>query len=357
MTFCARNRTVACFVLAGILTCTLIRFAARSREPVYQGKTLTEWLYNNDPDFVWMPNDLYGHIHNELWESVVAGGYAARDSATNEPVHPDIAPVPDPAMVATRQIGTNAIPRLLELIASRPSVVERSRDLLTPKLPARFSRFLYTTQMIPTAERRHVGAFKGFHALGTNAETALPSLSNLLQRPGADFELGCAIASIGPKGREVLVNALTNSESDSRNVAAFCLGNDLGARTTAVPALVSLVERGQASYQVLGAIGRLGGEADLVVPALTRFLERTNAPSAAGFETENMAVMILGLYRGKAQSAVPVLLQLYEDTDKTTRQVIRVVIKNIDPQRAPQLLGRLPTANDDEDPWWNGAKD
>jgi len=303
-----------------------------------------------------MINDFYGHIHNEFWEAVLAGGYAARDSATNQAVRPVLSAIPNPSVVAVRQIGTNAIPRLLELMAARPSVVEWSRDALALRLPGILSRFLNRSRMIPTAERRHAAACDGFSALGTNAQAALPALSNLLRRPGADFELGCAIASIGPKGRAVLVNALTNSGSQARRVAAFCLGNDLEARTSALPVLLSLVERGLANYQVLGAIGRLGGEPEQVIPVLTRFLERTNALQAADFEGENMAIMILGLYRDKARSALLVLLQRYEDADPTTRQVIRVVVKNIDPPNAHQLLGRAPTTKDDEDPWWNGPQ-
>jgi hypothetical protein len=356
MTFHPHCRPVIYVGLAGILIATLIGYAWRRREPAYQGKSLTEWLYNSDPDFVWMPNDLYGHIHNELWDAVLTGGYAARNHATNQPAGLSLPPMPDPATVATRQIGTNAIPLLLELMAARPSVVERSWDYLAPKLPGALSFFLNRTHQIPTAERRHVAACNGFQALGTNAESALPALSNLLQRPGSDFELGCAIAGIGPKGRTVLVHALTNSEVQSRRVAAFCLGNDPEASTVALPVLVSLVERGQADYQVLGAIGRLGGNAGLVVPALTRFLERTNCQPAAGFEAENMAILILGLYRDEARSALPVLLNRYADTDTTTRQVIRVVVKNIDPPHAQQLLGRAPTVEDDADPWWNGPQ-
>jgi len=345
-----------CFGLAGLLIATLIGYAWRRREPAYQGKTLTEWLYNSDPEFVWMPNDIYGHIHNELWDAVLAGGCAARDRATNQPARPSPTPRTDPATVATRQIGTNGIPLLLELMAARPGVVERTRDSLAPKLPGALSFFLNRTRLIPTAERRHVAACKGFQALGANAESALPALSYLLKRPGCDFELGCAIAGIGLKGRTVLVHALTNSDSQSRRVAAFCLGIDPEASAAALPVLVSLVERGQADYHVLGAIGRLGGDAGLVVPAVTRFLERTNALPAAGFETENMAIMILGLYRDQARSALPALLNRYYDTDTTTRQVIRVVVKNIDPPNAQRLLGRAPTVEDDADPWWNGPQ-
>jgi hypothetical protein len=351
MTHDARNpRTLFWLMLAGAVVAALGWFGLLSREPVYQGKTLTDWLYDKTVS-QFMPNDIYGHIHNELWEAVVAGGYAARKSESNSSYLTNTPE--DPAIAATRQIGTNAIPRVLDLSASRPGLLERGQDLIGPKLP-RLANFLYQKQMFQTAEGRRIAAWKGFCALGTNAESALPTLTKMLQRPDADFLLGCTIAVIGPKGRRVLLDALTNGDSGAIDVAAFCLGNDSGARASAVPALVRLIKRprGEASYQVLGAIGRLGGDPELVIPALTRFLEGTEP--AGGFITESMAMLVLGLYGEQSRSAVPVLLKHYEDPDTSTRQLIRVVLKHIDPEHVEQLLGRAPSPKDDEDPWWGG---
>jgi hypothetical protein len=186
--------------------------------------------------------------------------------------------------------------------------------------------------------------------------SALPALSRLLERPEADFELGFSIAATGPEGRQVLIKALGHQESSSRRVAAFCLGEDPTAAVEAIPPLVALVDHGQADYQVLGALGRLGGPAELVIPTLTLFLHRPEALATGKLESA-MAILILGLYGEEARSSIPVLLQLYPRADKTTRQAIRVVLKHIQPDQAEQPLKHPSRKEDDEDPWWNGAKD
>ena len=43
----------------------------REREKVYSGRSLSQWLRPTEADFVWMPNDVYGHIHDELWEQLI----------------------------------------------------------------------------------------------------------------------------------------------------------------------------------------------------------------------------------------------------------------------------------------------
>jgi hypothetical protein len=328
-------------------------FGLRNREPAYAGKRLTDWLYEKDPNAVWMANDVYGHVHNELWDAVVAGGYAARGQKTSSPFWTQPSAPAEPAVVATRQIGTKAIPRLLELMSSGPGLFERVQDRASEKLPT-VGNFLSRHQMFQTAEGRRIAAWKGFGALGTNAEPALPVLGNMLQQAGANLLLGCTIASIGPKGEEVLLSALTNADDNTIDVAAFCLGLCPASRTSAVPALVSAVDRGQATYHVLGALGRLGCYPELVVPAVSKCLTKTNAlpPASVG---QAMAILILGLYGEQSRPAVPILVKLYEDPDTTSRQVIRVVLKHIDPEHVEQLLGRAPDARDDQDPWWGGA--
>src|SRR5690348_10436198 len=66
----------------GVVAALLAWFGLRNREPVYLGKTLTDWLYDKNV-FQFMANDVYGHIHNELWDAVVAGGHAASERKTH----------------------------------------------------------------------------------------------------------------------------------------------------------------------------------------------------------------------------------------------------------------------------------
>ena len=108
--------------LAGVLGLAFLGWLGfRNREPVYQGKTLTNWLYDEDHT-VWMPNNVYGHIHNELWEALVSGGYAARERETETAFRGGGDESVDPGVFVTQHLGTNAIPRLLELLSSRPGL-------------------------------------------------------------------------------------------------------------------------------------------------------------------------------------------------------------------------------------------
>jgi hypothetical protein len=349
------RRRLVSFALAGLLICALLGWLRwRNREPAYEGKTLTNWLY--DKDLTEWPNDVYGHIHNELWEALVAGGYAADHGSTNSGFVSGVDERVDTAVLAVRRIGTNAIPRLLELLSSRPGFQERCSELIRRTIP-RLGPFLERHKFYQTSEARRLAAWKGFAALGTNGEVALPALENLLHRPEADFRLASTIAEIGPRGIQVLVTSLTDEDNHTVDNAAFALGmTGAAARTSAAPVLVKLVENGRASYQVLGAIGRLGGYPDLVIPALSAYLGGTNGPPEASFGQE-MAILILALYGEHSISAVPVLLKLYEYPDKTSRQLIRVALKHIDPKHVQELVGRPPSVRDDRDPWWEGPVD
>jgi HEAT repeat protein len=303
-----------------------------------------------------MPNDFYGHIHNELWEEVVAGGYAARARQVGSHGTIPNSPV-EPAVVALRKMGTNAIPRLLELVSAQPDVVERWSAQLSQKLPV-LGPVIYRYGPIERAAALRIAGWRGFCALGTNAEPALPALERLLRSPARDLLLACAIGQIGPRGNEVLVAALDSPDSNTVESSAFALGwgLDPAEKISAVRGLVNVVERGRAGYHVMGALGRLGGSPELVVPALTRWLEQSSQQLKAGLELP-MAILILGLYGEQARSAVPVLVKLHEDPDKTIRQVTRVALKQIDPVHVAARLGRSPDSKDDADPWWGGPVD
>jgi hypothetical protein len=343
-------------VWGGIVLLAVVFLAVPTPEPVYQGKKLSEWLFVPASDFGIMPNDIYGHIHDELWEAVVAGGYEARDHETPGLAFTRGAQVPDPSAEAVRAIGTNAIPFLLELLSPRPSLAERAGDILRLHLPPFVARVLGNDSSFETVARRRNAARYGFQALGTNAACALPVLTQRLHGPEADFELGLIIGDSGPRGREVLLTALTESNKDARRIAAFCLGVDPSAREAAVPVLLSLLERDESDSQVMGAIGRLGGPPELVIPAIAGFLQKTNALTAGGGDSY-MAILVLGLYREKARNTASLLAQLYPEEDTATRQAIRMVLKRICPERVEELLHRPPSESDDEDPGWNGAKE
>lgn len=347
------RRYLVWFALIALIALSLAPVLTRQTEPSYKGKTLTEWLYSTNPDIVFMPNDFYGHIHNELWEGVVDGGYAARSTVTNPSPVGHSGRQSIEATEAIERIGRTGVPRLVQLMNSSPGPGERFLNTVGPHIPPWLFNFLRQSSTARDAERCQIAACDGFAILGTNAESALPALKAQLAGPRPDFELGCGIACIGPKGYEALVEALNSTNSDTREVAAFSLGESESAAEIAVPALLNLVGRDQASYQVLGALGRLGGNPDLVVPVLTKYV--AHAKSDAWDPV--MAILVLGLFGEKARSCAPLLARLYPEANVTTRQVIRMVLHHIDPAESERLLARAWNKTDEEDPWWNGTKE
>lgn len=101
--------------------CLLLAFR-RTREPSYGGRTLTQWLMNTNPDAIWMPNDFYGHIHDEFWERLVAEDSTTNHADSEQPAAEDVAtnltdtdaqnvdPAAAEITTAVRQIGTNGLP-------------------------------------------------------------------------------------------------------------------------------------------------------------------------------------------------------------------------------------------------------
>ena len=182
--------------------------------------------------------------------------------------------------------------------------------------------------------RWQVAAFQGFTLLGTNATAALPSLSNLLSRADAGMPLTFAIGNLGPEGLALLTNVLTRAKPSLRDGAALSLGLHYAEATMALPALIRCVERGGASYDVLGAIGRIGGENPRLVPALQAWLDTTNMPPGVEFD-DSMAILILGLQGPRARAAIPALrsryLQASAAGDLNDCKLLRRVLKNIAP--------------------------
>ncbi|HWX18986.1 MAG TPA: hypothetical protein VN578_03665 [Candidatus Binatia bacterium] len=326
-------------VLAAIILLFLV--SARPNEPSYAGKTLTQWLLNTNADGFWIPNDVYGHIHDELW-SVVSGP----DSETNltGPVSWQPVPVPDEVFMAVRHIGTNGIPRLIQLISSRPGPWATIRGAIAARLPQKWGGSFYPYDSRFFAQQLNVAAFEGFTILGTNAEPALSALSNLLFQGRDQLQLTWAMANIGPKGMAVLTNALALTNDSLRDAAALALGLKYQQARLAVPALVDSVERGDATYDVLGALGRIGCDDPRLVPALVRLLEAKGAPANPKVNT-GMAFLLLGLQREKARVAAPLVIAEYRLVEGDAmaaaergfyRRILMVIAPDLETQLPPR---------------------
>ena len=326
----------------------LFLVSERPSEPGYAGKTLTQWLLNTNADWVWIPNDFYGHIHDELWfklvESMKTSNTVSIDTAreSGEFATNDMA-------VAVRAMGTNAIPQLIRLMSSRPSRWSTIRGTIADRLQEKLGEFFYPYHSRNFAERQNVAAFDGFSILGTNAEPALPALSNLLFQGKANMPLTWAIANIGPMGIALLTNALTTTNANLQELAALALGLQYQEAKSAVPVLVACVERGDAGYDVLGALGRIGCDDPRLVPALIRLLEANRALDNPKV-SKQMAFLLLGLQREKARAAAPLVIAEYHLLEgNASAAANRILYRGILRAVAPDLESQLPPRPQDEE--------
>jgi hypothetical protein len=213
--------------------------------------------------------------------------------------------------------------------------------------------FFYPYHSRDFTERQNVAAFDGFSILGTNAEPALPALSNMLFRGREDLQLTWAIANIGPKGIALLTDALTLTNAHLEEAAALALGLKYQQARSAVPALVDCVERGSAGYDVLGALGRIGCDDPRLVPALMRLLEAEDARANPRVNTA-MAFLLLGLQCEKARVAAPLVIAEYRLLEgdaiaAANRRFYRRILNAIAPDLETQLPPRPP---DEESGTW-----
>ncbi len=144
--------TVALLLLAmGLIGFSLVR----PREPAYQGRPLSVWL-----------------------DDLMKGHYGVEHDQAEE---------------AIRQIGTNSIPALLNLIASEESEFDKNFRKLSAQIP--FLRY----QGKPVAEHREK-AKRAFAALGPLAKPAIPQLNILLNQESCSKDVVAVLDGLGPAG-------------------------------------------------------------------------------------------------------------------------------------------------------------
>jgi hypothetical protein len=237
-------------------------------EPVYQGKTFSAWLEFDTPG---------------QWEE---------------------------ARAAIRQMGTNAIPPLLQrLRATDPPFML--------KLVALAQKQNVITIHYRPPSSQHTAALMALQSLGPEAQGALPELLKIYdQNPSLQVQAGMpqVFGSIGPAAKAAAPSLLQNMN----NSGEF-------RRIT-----------------IVRALGAIHGEPDLVVPALVKLLKDPN------FGVRMEAVSALGAFGPLAKTAIPSLIELAKEPDKsiqgnmyhdwssspTGSKQIATALRQIDPEAA-----------------------
>jgi hypothetical protein len=214
----------------------------------------------------------------------------------------------DPAFVAFRQMGTNAVSDLLALAQRTPSHV----DLLIRKVNKKQS-LIKIPEAVTFSE--NPGLMWAFLATGTNLVPALPTLTNMLFHTKAPFISGMALVGIGSEGVPFLLEALTNREFRLRLAAASVLGQEQINLNQVVPALLErLADSNPVVVETaIISLGELHSHPEIVVPALITNYSNTNQ------SVRTMVLISLMEFQTNAKAAIPLLRSATIDSDLQVR--------------------------------------
>jgi hypothetical protein len=236
-------------------------------EPTYNGKTLSASAQQ------------YGSNH---WRG--AAGRAADQEAE----------------FAIRQIGTNGIPFLLDLMRARDSGMKKK---LRTILPRTWQNKPYLRDR--SGDIRRIGAY-GLAALGTNAPAAVPALIE--------------IASHHP-------------DEDGRYIAVFALRTLGSAAEPAIPFLIQCLTNQTRIIRDDAALGLgyMQRRSEIAVPALIRYLE--SVKMSGGWEITD-AIASVAQFGTNAKPAVPILIGLLKHSDHDVRSYVTNYLPRIDAEAA-----------------------
>jgi len=310
-----RVRAILILALAAPIVLGLALLAIHGLEPSYQGKRLGAWLEE-------LPAK----------STVPAPGSVIGASSPS----PQFDPTVEAASAAVRQIGTNAIPTLLDLLRRRDSRFRLAvTSLLSKQSLIRF-RFARDYEL-------RARSLAGFRALGPIAAPAVPKLLKLYrERDDLRRELQDALAAIEPESVRGLAGELDSPHVERRLDAAHILGDWFGpSAEPAVPALVRRLEEDKDTrvrQRAAVSLGRIARMPTLAVPALRM---RLNDPDRL---VRVLAINAIAEFGSAAESAVPELVKRLEDEDLGVRRCAASCLGKIGRHPdlvVPQLTQRL----------------
>jgi hypothetical protein len=276
-------------------------YFASPREPSYQGKTLNEWIV-------------------PFCRQTAKG--------LDAPGGPQHFEELEPVRHAVRHIGTNGVPFLIARLNARESGLHRTARQLSEKLP-------YASLRLTDPNVSKIRAIRALAILGSEARSAIPSLTVQV----ADMTLSqlsqhavYALSGMGAEGMRALVEQLTNVPAPLRMEIAAAIvfpgsiyrGEGKEIQTNQIPAdilieALSVIANNPTSrispfqtpaIQRLGMCGPLASNA---VPILMRILDEHNSM------TLQSTIIALGRIGCQPEVVVPALTNLLSDPDLRIR--------------------------------------
>lgn len=252
----------------------------RSREPVYQGKNLSQWL-------------------------------AALEGVSRDEV--ELGPAQSVAAVsnALTAMGTNAVPQLLRLVSS-PEGESWLRERI---------RWFNDQQSLVRIPLRHPPkwaelAAYGLQMLGTNAVPALPQLAILYQQESTCSRVAPCLEAMGPLALPCFLEGLTNPSPAVQSVSLCALGELGPAAAPAAPYVDALARGSGASSGVaLQVLARVDPTPARLLPLLSERLADSNqclqaASALALLGSNGLPTLIRGLSHPQRQVRIAILAAL-----------------------------------------------
>ena len=266
------NKThIKFLVLAAAFTGLLVVPTARAAEPSYNGKPLSEWLL------------------------VLKIGQTSTGERVEEA----------DAKKAIRQMGTNAIPTLLDILGA----TDHNKGWVLSRLKSRGFQEMYHNQNVPTDDLQDTGV-EAFGLLGTNAIPAIPKINKLFGDWETCSPAARVLAGLGPEGVAALTNGLASKTDVIRGVTLWAIGekSSMDSNTIARIMIASLKD----PHNRWSAAKYLGSkDPALAIPALLPLLDVNPKTDYASIVN---AALSLSSYGAAAKVAVPKLLSLYTNS-------------------------------------------
>jgi HEAT repeat protein len=298
-----QRRLIIIAILTTLLMARLAWTAFRSREPVYQGKPLGGWLQQ---------------LEENRW--------------------PPLADNPKfkQAETAIRQIGTNAIPIYLDMIASQESSF---RVKLLTKTPRQLLKKLHIQNggeyELTLYRRRYAGAY-GLIALGPDAKSAVPALITLIEDPQPSIRTTAlfAVRELGPVAGDALsslIKCLQSPEPQDQTDAVECLGTIHRDPQRVIPILLDYITQHQDPVQrayAIEAISMFGSDAKVALPMITKFMDDKD------MNLQAHALKAFYAIDQEPETILPMLLKKLHGSDSSVREISARILSDLFPEEA-----------------------
>jgi hypothetical protein len=282
-----RRRILLVIVVAAVAAGLVLLWPRGPKEPVFQGKRLSQWL---EKDFIHT-----GDMHSY-----------------------------EKAKQAIHAAGTNALPFFLYQFT-----VSESR------LGAKFRRWLSSfskghLQIDPLRDRLTIASY-GMRLMGSNAVPALPTLASYFDDPRRANYAFFAMGECGDAALPYALKAVSSTNSELAGRGATALADIARNNGSAIPPLIALLGHSNAGLQMWAAANLRGVKThpDLTMPAWSNALSHSNG------RMRLHAAQSLGELGPAARPVVPDLLRLTMNSNRALAQAASNAVFKLDPAALP----------------------